>query len=177
MRVISGKLKGIRFSPPKGFPSRPTTDFAKEGLFNFLGNRLNFEDIEVLDLFVGTGNISFEFASRGTKQVISVDRNYKCIQFINSMISKHNLNNISTTKMEVTSFIKGTNSQFDLVFADPPFDYLEYHNLIKDVFENSILKSDGNLIIEHNVKTNLSDQINYVMTKKYGNVVFSLFHK
>jgi 16S rRNA (guanine966-N2)-methyltransferase len=134
MRVISGKLKGIRFSPPKGFPSRPTTDFAKEGLFNFLGNRLNFEDIEVLDLFAGTGNISFEFASRGTKQVFSVDRNYKCIQFINSMITKHNLNNISTTKMEVTSFIKGTNSQFDLVFADPPFDYLEYHNLIKDVF-------------------------------------------
>jgi 16S rRNA (guanine(966)-N(2))-methyltransferase RsmD len=176
MRVVSGKIKGIRFSPPKGFPSRPTTDFAKEGLFNVLEHRLSLFDLDILDLFAGTGNISFEFASREAGNITSVDQNFKCLRFIDEMAKKHGLDeDITTIKSEVLYYVERCNSTYDLIFADPPFDYKHYDKLVEKVLAGGLLREEGLLIIEHSARVHLEGLPQYVESKKYGNVVFSLF--
>lgn len=176
MRIVSGKFKSKRINAPNNLPVRPTTDMAKEALFNILNNHLYFDKISVLDLFAGIGSISFEFASRGTTQIISVDQHYGCIKFINKINDELDLG-IQTVKNNVYTFLERTNQKFDVIFADPPYDFTEEKfNLIVDLVANrSLLNENGILIIEHSKKTDLSQNSSYTKAKKYGGNVFSFF--
>jgi 16S rRNA (guanine(966)-N(2))-methyltransferase RsmD len=175
MRIVGGRYKSIRFKPPKGFKSRPTTDFAKEGLFNVLTHRLDLEEMEVLDLFCGTGNISFEFLSRGAT-VTSIDNNFKCLKYIKETAQKLDaLNQISLLRLDVKRYLEDTTSKFDIVFMDPPFDIKHYEELIGLVFAKKLLKKEGILIVEHHKKIDLTGIQNFEQLKKYGNVCFSFF--
>jgi len=177
LRIIGGKFKGRIIKPPQGLPARPTTDFAKEALFNVLANRIDFEEIHVLDLFSGTGNISFEFASRGAKSINIVEKNAKSIFFMKSEFEKLNFNNVNFNRSDVLSYLKSSQQSFDLIFADPPFQNFNHSELHQIIIESSLLNEDGLLIIEHQKKTNLSELKHYKETKNYGNVSFSFFFK
>lgn len=176
MRIISGFLKGRRITAPKHLPVRPTTDMAKEALFNILNNQFYFDDISVLDLFSGTGNISYEFASRGTEQITAVDSNYGCIKFINET-SEHLNIAITTLKSSAFKFLEQSKQQFTIIFADPPYDIaLEHFETIpKLVFQNGLLEENGLLIIEHSKHTDLSHLDFFLYYKSYGGNRFSFF--
>jgi 16S rRNA (guanine966-N2)-methyltransferase len=174
MRIIGGAFKGKTIRVPKDLPVRPTTDFAKEGLFNILTNRLDFEGLSVLDLFSGTGHISLEFASRGSKQIVAVDSNFKCAGFLRS-VSKEMSLNISTLKADVFDYLSGCHSTFDLIFADPPYDLSEIPRIHQLVFEKKLLNENGILIIEHGPRTHLEILPGFTQQRKYGNVNFSFF--
>lgn len=175
MRIISGKYKGRKVEPPGKLPVRPTTDFAKEGLFNVLNNMVDYEELEVLDLFAGTGNISFEFISRGCLSVLAVEQNYNCVKFINSMCEKLGEKNIRAQCSDVFRFLGFATRQFDIIFADPPFELDNAKLLPKIIFERKLLKPGGMLIMEHSENKVLSAQPNYTQTRKYGKVNFSFF--
>lgn len=176
MRIISGKYKGKRLRAPKNLPVRPTTDMAKEALFNILQNQYELEDISVLDLFSGTGNISFEFASRGTAQIVSVDKDYRCVKFIASVSKELGLN-IRTFKDDAFKFLERTSLKFDLVFADPPYKLspADFNKIVSRVFRHELLKDGGTLIIEHSKHTDLSGMPYFIENRKYGGSVFSFF--
>src|SRR5690606_34035384 len=137
MRIVSGTLKGRKILPPKGLPVRPTTDMAKEALFNVLNNRVDFEDIRVLDLFSGTGNISLEFASRGVTNLVAVDQNYKCCAFLTQMVEDFKLPGIQVTRDSVFKFIERSHEPFDLIFADPPYDLSELADIPNKIFKST----------------------------------------
>lgn len=176
MRIISGKLKGRRLSAPKKLPVRPTTDMAKEGLFNILNNNYYFDSISVIDLFAGTGNISYEFASRGTKDIYAIDADYGCIKYISTTAKELELP-INTNKNDVYKFLEKTSLKADVIFADPPYDFEEEQFLkIADfVFTRKLLNQEGVLIIEHSKHTDLSKHDNHSYDKRYGGNVFSFF--
>ncbi|WP_272149357.1 RsmD family RNA methyltransferase [Tenacibaculum aiptasiae] len=176
MRIISGKYKSKRISAPKNLPVRPTTDMAKESLFNILNNLYYFENISVIDLFSGTGNISYEFASRGTETIYAVDANYGCIKFINQTSKELDLN-INTYKSDVYKFIEKTPLKSDVVFADPPYDFeaSQFLKIADLVFEKELLNEDGILIIEHSKHTDLTEHPKHSYDKRYGGNVFSFF--
>ncbi len=178
MRIISGKHKSRRINAPNNLPVRPTTDMAKEALFNILNNIYYFNKISVLDLFAGIGSISFEFASRGTKQIISVDQHPGCIKFLDKTIEDLNFE-IQTIKSDVYSFLEKTNQKFDVIFADPPYDFSDekFQKLIDLIFENNLLNEDGMLIIEHSKQTDLSQDSFFQKSKKYGGNMFSFFER
>jgi 16S rRNA (guanine966-N2)-methyltransferase len=176
MRVIGGSHKGRSVHPPKGLPVRPTTDFAKEGLFNILNNRIDFEATVALDLFCGTGNISFELASRGCKEVTAVDVNQKCVRFVDSVAKEWQMN-IVTVKNDVFRFLKTENRQFDLIFADPPYEMAGIEKIHEAVFEQGLLTENGLLIMEHSARVKLDQLQYYTETRKYGNVNFSFYKK
>ncbi len=178
MRIISGKHKGRRFSAPKNLPARPTTDMAKEALFNILNNQYYFDEITVLDLFAGIGSISIEFASRGTEVIISVDQHAGCIRYINSLAREFDAN-IVTVKSDVFSFLESTTHQADIIFADPPyaFDKVLFTKLVNLIFERALLNDDGVLIIEHAKQIDLSDSNYFSYRKNYGGSSFSFFEK
>ncbi len=178
MRIIRGKLKSRRFSIPKGFPSRPTTDFAKEGFFNMLENRLDLHELEILDLCAGTGNITFEFASREAGRITAVDRNFNCIRFIHRQAEAFGIGDvIQTVKSDVLAFLKKTDRKYDLIFSDPPYDVSFHEELIALVFERELLNEDGSLIVEHGSRTDLSGITHFESSRIYGNVHFSFFKK
>lgn len=176
MRIISGIHKSKRISAPKNLPVRPTTDMAKESLFNILNNNYYFDAISVIDLFAGTGNISYEFASRGTVTIYAVDANFGCIKFINKTSSELNLD-INTYKSDVYKFLEKTPLQTDVIFADPPYDFEEsqFLKLADIVFERNLLNEDGLLIIEHSKHTDLTSHPKHSYDKRYGGNVFSFF--
>lgn len=176
MRIISGKFKGKRLIAPKKLPVRPTTDFAKEALFNILNNRISFSEITFLDLFAGTGNISFEFASRGNTNITTVDADYGCVQFIKKISDELNFN-ITTIKADVFSFLEKSNQTFDVIFADPPYSIeIEHFKQIPQlIFKNKLLNEYGFLIIEHSKHTDLSELSNFIESRRYGGSVFSFF--
>lgn len=174
MRIIGGSYKGKTIRVPKDLPVRPTTDFAKEGLFNILSNRLDLSSLSILDLFSGTGHISLEFASRGAKEIVAVDKHFKCAGFLRSAAKEMNFN-INVVKDDVFHFLKGCSSPFDLIFADPPYDLKEIPDIHRLVFEKKLLKQEGILIIEHGPKTDLKDLEGFSQHRKYGNVNFSFF--
>ncbi|WP_242135131.1 RsmD family RNA methyltransferase [Aestuariivivens marinum] len=176
MRIISGLYKSRKIVAPKKLPVRPTTDMAKESLFNIINNHYYFDDISVLDLFAGTGNISYEFASRGTLNIISVDQDYGCIKFINQTANNFDMP-IETIKSDVFKFLEKTSLQHDIIFADPPYNFSEaqFACIPEIVFKNNLLKDNGLLIIEHSKQTNLSQVSNYSYSKNYGGSVFSFF--
>lgn len=176
MRIIKGKLKSRRFSVPKSFPSRPTTDFAKEGLFNILNNQIDLEEIDVLDLCAGTGNISFEFASQGARKVVSVDQNFNCVKFIRNTAKEFGVSDVvDVVKSDVVKYTTQCASKFDVIFSDPPFHEDFHLKLVNSIFEYQLLKEDGLLIIEHGRQTNLEEHPNFVNVRKFGNVHFSFF--
>ncbi len=175
MRIIGGSLKGLRLNPPQNLPVRPTTDLAKEALFNILLNQIEFEGITVLDLFSGTGNISLEFASRGAEKVISVDRSIHCINYLKDTSRQHKLEQIKTFKADVFKYLQLETDKYDLIFADPPYDLNQIPEIPKIVFDKNLLNPDGLLIIEHQSFQNLSNHPAFVEQRKYGHSSFSFF--
>lgn len=176
MRIISGKHKGRRLKAPKNLPVRPTTDMAKEGLFNVLNNHYYFDNISLIDLFSGTGNISYEFASRGTKSIYAVDANYNCIRYIYNTAKELDLE-INTYKSDVYKFLDKTSLEADVIFADPPYDFEteKFLKIVDTIFEKNLLKEEGVLIIEHSKHTDLSTHKNHSYDKRYGGNIFSFF--
>ncbi len=177
MRIIGGSLKGLRLNPPKNLPVRPTTDLAKEALFNILQNQIEFENIKVLDLFAGTGNISLEFASREAAQVIAVDRSIHCINYIKDTARQHHLEQIKTYKADVFKYLELETEQYDLIFADPPYDLNRIPEIPKTVFEKNLLLHGGILIVEHQSFQNLSNHPAFTEQRKYGHSSFSFFQE
>ncbi|APG59419.1 RsmD family RNA methyltransferase [Christiangramia salexigens] len=176
MRIISGKHKGRRLTAPSKLPVRPTTDVAKEALFNILNNSFHLSGISVLDLFAGTGNISFEFASRGTQTITAVDSHYDCLKFIKKTSAELDLP-ITTIKSDVFKYLEKAPITADIIFADPPYNLekSDFTKITELVFEKGLLKEDGQLIIEHSKHTDLSDLDHFVEGRKYGSSVFSFF--
>ncbi len=175
MRIISGKHKGKRLIAPKNLPVRPTTDYAKEGLFNIITNEFDIEGISVLDLFSGTGNIAYEFASRGVKKIVCIDGNYNCVSYIKQTSRSLNFNQISVFKNDVFRYLKKYSTPFDIIFADPPYDLKNIDQVPQLVFENNLLNEHGLLILEHDRNWDFSDSPNFLDHRKYSNVNFSLF--
>ena len=177
MRIISGKNKGRRVTAPNNLPVRPTTDMAKEALFNILNNRYYFNEIKVLDLFSGIGSISLEFASRGTEDITSVDSFYGCVKFLESEAKKLD-SNLQLVKSDVFKFLENTDQQYDIIFADPPYEMEQekFEKIHQLVFKNNLLKENGLLVIEHSKNTDLKHLPNFEQTKKYGSNLFSFFN-
>jgi len=175
MRIIGGSLRGLRLNPPKNLPVRPTTDLAKEALFNILLNQIEFEGIKVLDLFSGTGNISLEFASRGAAEVISVDRSIHCVNYLKDTSRQHKLDQVKVYKEDVFKYLQMETEQYDLVFADPPYDLNKIPEIPKIVFERNILLPGALLIVEHQSMQNISQHPAFVEQRKYGHSSFSFF--
>ena len=175
MRIIGGILKGLRLNPPKNLPVRPTTDLAKEALFNILQNQIEFEGIIVLDLFSGTGNIAMEFASRGAGQVIAIDRSIHCIHYLKDIARQHRLENIKVFKDDVFKYLQLENDRFDLIFADPPYDLNKIPELPGIIFDKNLLLPGGLLIVEHQALQNLSKHHAFVEQRTYGHSSFSFF--
>jgi 16S rRNA (guanine(966)-N(2))-methyltransferase RsmD len=177
MRIISGKYKSRRINAPKNLPVRPTTDMAKEALFNILNNNYYFDQIIVLDLFAGIGSISFEFASRGTTKITSIDKNQGCVQFLDKIIDELEFD-IQTINSDVYLYLERVNHKFDVIFADPPYDFeiSAYQKIVDLIFEKDMLNEDGMLIIEHGKKTDLSGYSNFKNARKYGGNMFSFFN-
>ena len=176
MRIISGKYKGRKIVAPKKLPVRPTTDMAKEALFNILNNQYYFDEISVLDLFAGTGNISYEFASRGTDNITCVDQNYGCIKYINETAESFEMS-INTIKSDVFSFLENHQQPYTIIFADPPYEFPveEFAKIPELVFQNNLLEDNGLLILEHSKHTDLSGLAQYSHSKSYGGNMFSFF--
>lgn len=175
MRIIGGSLKGIRINPPNNLPVRPTTDMAKEALFNILQNRFDLEECSVLDLFSGTGNISLEFASRGCENVLAVDQHSGCIKWLKDIAQKHQLNQISSRKADVFKLLKQLNEKFDIIFADPPYNLPNIPQIPLCVSEQNLLSENGILVVEHQSNMKMDAQPGYSETRKYGNSSFSFF--
>ena len=176
MRIISGKNKGQRLSAPKKLPVRPTTDMAKEALFNILNNQYHFSEVSILDLFAGTGNISYEFASRGSENITAVDADYGCIKFIIATSTEMDFP-IVTIKKDVFQYLQTNPIKAHIIFADPPYDLSpkEFATIPQLVFEKQLLLENGVLIIEHSKHTDLSNLAHFTYQRKYGGSVFSFF--
>ena len=177
MRIISGKFKGRIIHPPKNLRARPTTDFAKENLFNVLGNTVDFEELDVLDLFAGTGSISYEFASRGARSVTSVEINAVHVNFIQATARGFGIDNMYVVRANAFLYIKGCKKQFDLIFADAPYDIKGSETLPEMVFEHNILRDGGVFILEHSKNMDFKGHANFSETRSYGSVQFSFFKK
>ena len=175
MRIISGYHKGRTIRAPKNLPVRPTTDMAKEGLFNILNNWVDFDELDVLDLFCGTGNISFEFASRGAFAVTSVDANSKCAAFVKSTFDELKYESGTVIKADALRFVESSKKKWNLIFADPPYSYANYLDLAETILESPLLIPGGILIIEHPAEVDLSERKEHTQTRNYGRVHFSFF--
>ncbi len=175
MRIVSGSLKGRRIQAPANLPVRPTTDFAKESLFNILNNRVDFEDIHVLDLFAGIGSISYEFASRGATSVLSVDNHAKCADFIKQTANRLLIENLHVVQADVFAYIAKTHQTFDVIFADPPYDLPTLDLLPSLIFNHNLLNPEGYFILEHSEKYDFSTFPQFFELRKYGKVHFSFF--
>lgn len=177
MRIIAGKFRGHRISPPTKIDARPTTDFAREGLFNVLNNRVYFPGLKVLDLFAGTGAVSFEFYSRGVEDILAVDKAPLSYTFISKTAARFEMSGLKPLRADVFEFLKKHRTKFDLIFADPPYameNIEEVHQLIMD---NDLLEDDGELILEHSEHKDFSHLSGFTEKRKYGNVNFSFFSK
>jgi 16S rRNA (guanine(966)-N(2))-methyltransferase RsmD len=174
MRIISGSHRGLKLQAPAKLPVRPTTDMAKEALFNIIEQKVNIDEISVLDLFAGTGNISLEFSSRGVKELTSIDRHADCVRYIQEMNTKLKFTS-NLLRADVFKYLKTCVYKYDLIFADPPYDLPNIPDIIRLVKENNLLNDGGFLIIEHASMQNLSSYKGYVESRKYGSSTFSFF--
>lgn len=182
MRIITGKYKGRHFEIPRSFKARPTTDFAKENIFNVLNGYIDFEEAVALDLFSGTGSITLELLSRGCSQVVSVELDRDHHRFIQECIKKLTANGQQSTantvipiRGDVFRFIKSCHQQFDFIFADPPYALKELPTIPDLVFEKNLLKDDGVFVLEHGKDYEFSAHPHFVEHRSYGSVNFSLF--
>ncbi len=176
MRIIGGEFKGRLFNPGKNFKARPTTDFARENLFNILNNRIDFEETKVLDLFSGTGSISFEFASRGCLSVTAVEMDHVHYAFISSIIQSLNIGKIiRLLRYDVLKFIPSCTEQYDLIFADPPYQMKTLKEIPDLVLNHNLLSKDGIFILEHGKSDDFTRHPNLFEQRVYGSVHFSFF--
>lgn len=175
MRVISGIYKRRRFDVPRTFKARPTTDFAKENLFNVLSNYMDFEGTTALDLFAGTGSISIELVSRGCDRVISVEKEGAHHAFICKIMQEVKTDKCLPIRGDAFKFLKGGREQFDFIFADPPYELKELDTLPELIFKNNLLKEDGFFVLEHGKQNNFEDHPHFVERRVYGSVNFSIF--
>lgn len=175
MRIISGIFKGRRIYPPTSIIARPTTDFAKEGLFNLLNNKIDFEDINALDLFAGTGGIGIELISRGAALVTSIEQDDKHCVFIRKVCNDLKIDNLTLIRTDVFKFLKGNSGKYDLIFADPPYELTEIEKIPDLIFNAEMLNEDGLFILEHSSKNNFSQHPHFSDHRAYGNVNFSFF--
>ena len=175
MRIIGGSLKGKTIELPQRYSARPTTDFAREGLFNVLNNEYEFEDLKVLDLFGGTGAISFEFASRGASRVYCVEMARENASFIKKEAARLGLDNVTMVRDNVFDFLPICTEKFDLVFADPPYALEGLETLPDKVLGQNILHPDCYFILEHGDEHSFTAHPRFVKEKIYGRVHFSFF--
>ncbi len=178
MRIVGGEYRGIRIPVPPNFRARPTTDMAKESLFNILSNKIDFSDVSVLDLFSGTGSIAFEFISRGSTDVVLVEKNYIHFKYILKCKEKLKIGEgLKPIKSDVFRYISSCKRCFNLIFADPPYDLENLEGIPGVIFSKDILAEKGFLILEHPGKYNFSSHENFTGLRKYGSVHFSFFEK
>lgn len=177
MRIITGIYKGRRFDVPRTFKARPTTDFAKENIFNVLQGHINFDDAMALDLFAGTGSISLEMISRGCRQVISVEADRDHAAFIKQCVQKLNTNKNLLIRGDVFRFLKTCRQKFDLIFADPPYALADLPTLPDLVMNADLLNDEGIFVLEHGKQYDFSEHPNFMEHRAYGSVNFSLFSK
>ena len=175
MRIITGINKGRHFDIPRTFKARPTTDFAKENIFNVLMQYVDFEDAQALDLFSGTGSISLELVSRGCKQVVSVEIDRDHHRFIQDCLKKLNTDKCVPIRGDVFRFLKSCKQQYDFIFADPPYALKELPQIPDLIFEKQLLKEDGLFVLEHGKDYDFSQHKNFLEHRSYGSVNFSLF--
>ncbi|MBQ9386711.1 MAG: 16S rRNA (guanine(966)-N(2))-methyltransferase RsmD [Bacteroidaceae bacterium] len=175
MRVISGIYRHRRFEVPRTFKARPTTDFAKESLFNVLANRIDLEDASALDLFSGTGSISIELVSRGCSHVVSVENDPDHYRFICKVMETVKTDRCLPVKGDVFKYIAGCNTKFDFIFADPPYQLENLADIPDLVFDAGILADDGIFVLEHGKTNNFSNHPHFTDMKVYGSVHFSFF--
>ena len=173
MRIINGKNKGKHILAPTSLPIRPTTDLGKESLFNILNNYFFFDKVTVLDLFAGTGNITYEFASREAVSIIAVDNHQPCVDFIRKTISKLNYENVIVIKDDAFKFIEKCRQKFDIIFADPPYIMTGLEKIVETVFEKELLNPDGWLILEHPRNYDFTKHPQFYQHRKYGKLNFS----
>lgn len=178
MRIVSGKYKGRRFDPPKNFKARPTTDIAKESLFNILNNETDWEDTIALDLFGGTGGISYELISRGCPQVTCIEKSPVHYSFIEKVQEQLQIgNDLRVLKMDVFSYLEYCSEQYDLIFADPPYDLKNFAEVPRIILDKNLLKDDGIFILEHSKDYDFSKLPLFSDRRNYGSVNFSIFRK
>ena len=176
MRIISGEMGGRRINPPAKMPyTRPTTDIAKEGLFNVLQNNLDFEELKTLDLFGGTGNISYELASRGVPDLTIVEKDTQMFAFIKKTSESLGLKNFKVVKSDVFRFIEQCTEKFDFIFAGPPYALQNIDDLPKLVFEKALLNEGGWFILEHTPRNNYENFPFFRSARNYGTTIFSIF--
>lgn len=176
MRVIAGELGGRRFNPPGKMPhTRPTTDIAKEGLFNMLSHALDFESLKTLDLFGGTGSISYELASRGVRNLSIVEQDRIMYEFIKKTAVEFKIEGLKAFKMDVFKFIDRCTEKFDLIFAGPPYALASIDELPRKIFEKQLLNQGGWFILEHTPRNDYKEFPHYKSEKHYGTTIFSIF--
>lgn len=177
MRIISGKYKGKQITPPKGFRARPTTDFARESLFNILNTRYDFDRMHILDLFAGTGSIGIEFASRGASPVTMVEVNYKHYSFISKVLAELDLPGTTVVHSNTKSFLRGCKKRYDIIFADPPYDLEWLEEIPSLVIESGIMDDETLFILEHPRGISFLNHPLFLEHRNYGSVNFTFFQK
>lgn len=175
MRIITGLYKGRHFEIPRSFKARPTTDFAKENIFNVMNGFIDFEDATALDLFAGTGSISLELLSRGCRQVVSVEMDRDHANFIRQCMQKIGTEKDILIRGDVFKFLKSCHQQFDFIFADPPYQLLELDNIPSLILQDGFLKENGILVLEHGKQHDFSASPFFIERRSYGSVNFSIF--
>ncbi|WP_188507555.1 RsmD family RNA methyltransferase [Parapedobacter pyrenivorans] len=175
MRIIGGSNGGLRLYPPTTLPVRPTTDMAKEALFNVLQNRIDFEGMQVLDLFCGTGSIAFELASRGAAGVIAVDIHFKCVQYVNATAKKLEMDVIKSIRADALKFITSCKDEFDFIFVDPPYELPQLPQIPDRIVDHGLLKPGAWLVLEHASTRKMVAHPNLIETRKYGYSSFSFY--
>ena len=176
MRIISGALKGRKISPPSRMSNtRPTTDLAREGLFNILSNHFDISSLETLDLFAGTGAISFEFASRGSLSQTLVEKDGFMIEFIKNTNELLHIKSMKVVKMDVIQFLSTCSNSFDLIFADPPYGMPASEQLPDVIFNNHLINKGGWFVLEHTTDQDFTKHLKFATERKYGSTIFSIF--
>jgi len=176
MRIISGEYGGRRINPPSKMPhTRPTTDVAKEGLFNVLQHKIDIEGMKTLDLFGGTGSISYELASRGAGDLTIVEKDSTMYEFIRKTIRELRTENITPVKMDVFKFLEQCSEKFDFIFAGPPYALLNIGELPRQIFEKDLLNKDGWFVLEHTPRNDYKTFRYYKTERNYGTTIFSIF--
>ncbi|MEX0966997.1 MAG: RsmD family RNA methyltransferase [Bacteroidia bacterium] len=178
MRIISGSKKGAVIRAPKNLPVRPTMDKNKESLFNILHNYFHFEEMDVLDLFAGTGNVSYEFASRGARSIVAVDSHPGCTKFISTQAKQLEFEMIEVLRNEVFRHLRNEYRSYDFVYADPPFSKFkpgQYQELAELIFERQVLKPEGWLVMEHPSNVSLSEVQHFHEERAFGQCIMSFF--
>lgn len=176
MRIITGKYGGRKINPPSRMPyTRPTTDVAKEGLFNIIGNNISIEGIKTLDIFGGTGSISYELASRGASDLTIIEKDTKMYEFIKKKVDEFKINNCNVVKSDVFRFLENCVEKYDLIFAGPPYALKNIDDLPVIIREKELLKPGGWFILEHTPANNYENELMFKTMRNYGTTVFSIF--